>query len=97
MTEVSSRLGVAVFAWVIGLLAGLGSSPAPAQGGDVGCGMTRDLALVNGRIYQMNDTDSTASSVLIKNGRVASLDPNLDSEDDCVDTIDLQGRVVFRA
>ena len=91
MTDEST--GFSVYAPMLGisLLIGLGASTAAAQD----CGATRDLALVNGQIYQMNETDSTASSVLIKNGRIASVDPSLDSDDDCVDTIDLQGRVVI--
>ena len=67
----------------VGLLTGFGASTVTAQD----CGVTRDLALVNGQIYQMNEADSIASSVLIKNGRVAAIDPTLD-DDACVDTIE---------
>ena len=91
MTDESTGFSVYAPMLGVGLLIGLGASTATAQD----CGATRDLALVNGQIYQMNETDSTASSVLIKNGRIASVDPSLDNDDDCVDTIDLQGRVVI--
>jgi predicted amidohydrolase YtcJ len=74
-----------------GLFAGMSSAPIEAQE----CDITRDLALVNGEIYQMNAANSMASSVLIKNGRVASIDPDLDEDDVCTDIIDLQGRVVI--
>ena len=70
-------------------------APAIAQGVAERCGPTRDLALVNGRIYQMNAADTTATSVLIKNDKVAAIDPELDGDDACIDTIDLQGRVVI--
>ena len=92
MTMSDRSTGIRVFVPMlgVGLLAGLGASTASAQD----CGVTRDLALVNGQIYQMNEADSTASSVLIKNGRVAAINPTLD-DDACVDTIDLQGRVVI--
>ena len=70
-------------------------APARAQDGAESCGPTRDLALVNGRIYQMNAADATATSVLIRNDKVAAIDPELNAEDVCIDTIDLQGRVVI--
>jgi predicted amidohydrolase YtcJ len=50
---------------------------------------------VNGEIYQMNAANSMATSVLIKNDRVATIDPVLDDEDECTDVIDLQGRVAI--
>jgi predicted amidohydrolase YtcJ len=74
-----------------GLIFALSTSAALAQD----CGVTRDLALVNGQIYQMNAANSMATSVLIKNDRVAAINPDLDDGDECVDTIDLQGRVVI--
>ncbi|MEE8248780.1 MAG: amidohydrolase family protein [Gammaproteobacteria bacterium] len=95
MINSSTGISTSVTAIVVGALASLGAEPATAQGDAENCGGQRNLALVNGQIYQMNETDTMASSVLIKNGLVASLDPNLDGEDDCVDTIDLQGRVVI--
>ena len=52
-------------------------APARAQGAAESCGPTRDLALVNGRIYQMNAADATATSVLIRNEKVAAIDPEL--------------------
>ena len=70
-------------------------APARAQGAAESCGPTRDLALVNGRIYQMNAADATATSVLIRNDKVAAIDPELNADDVCIDTIDLQGRVVI--
>ena len=68
MTDESTGFSVYAPMLGIGLLIGLGASTATAQD----CGATRDLALVNGQIYQMNETDSTASSVLIKNGRIVT-------------------------
>jgi predicted amidohydrolase YtcJ len=70
-------------------------APARAQGAAEDCGPRRDLALVNGRIYQMNAADAIATSVLIKNDKVVAIDPELNADDACIDTIDLQGRVVI--
>ena len=80
MNDRSTGLRVFVPMLGVGLLTGFGASTATAQD----CGVTRDLALVNGQIYQMNEADSTASSVLIKNGRVAAMNPTLD-DDACVE------------
>ena len=66
---------------------------AYAQGSDA-CG-TRDLALINGQIHTMDDENSVVSSVLIKGGRVAALDPETDSFDSCTDVIDLDQRTVI--
>ncbi len=81
-------------ALVVGVLASLGAVTASAQGEADNCGSQQNLALVNGQIYQMNEANNIASSVLIKNGYVAAINPALD-DDDCTDTIDLQGRVVI--
>ncbi len=94
MIELPTALRTGISAIVAGLLAGLSVTPAVAQTDVEDCGVSRDLALVNGRIYQMNEIDSMASSVLIKSGRIAAIDPVLDN-DGCTDTIDLQGRVVI--
>ena len=58
------------------------------------CG-DRSLALVNGRIHTMDENNSVISSVLIRGGRFAALDPNVDSLDDCTDVIDLGQRTVI--
>ncbi|MFL2555148.1 MAG: amidohydrolase family protein [Candidatus Rariloculaceae bacterium] len=73
------------------LLTSISVAPVNAQE----CSVPRDLALVNGKIYQMNAANSIASSVLIKNSRIANVDPDLDEDDVCTDIIDLQGRVVI--
>jgi predicted amidohydrolase YtcJ len=78
-------------ALALGLCYGINSTPAAAQN----CGPTRDLALVNGEIYQMNAANTMATSVLIKNDRVAAINPELAPDDACTDVIDLQGRVVI--
>ena len=57
--------------------------------------VTRDLALVNGRIHTMDIQDSVVSSVLIHAGRFAALDPGEGAIDPCTDVVDLQGRTVI--
>ncbi len=94
MIKLSTGSSVSAAALVVGVLASLGAVTASAQGEADNCGSQQNLALVNGQIYQMNEANNIASSVLIKNGYVAAINPALD-DDDCTDTIDLQGRVVI--
>ena len=94
MIKLSTGSSVSAAALVVGVLASLGAVTASAQGDADNCGSQQNLALVNGQIYQMNEANNIASSVLIKNGYVAAINPALD-DDDCTDTIDLQGRVVI--
>ena len=68
---------------------------APAGAQDTAACVTRDLALVNGRVHTMDAQDSIVSSVLIRAGRFAALDPNPASFGDCTDVIDVQGRTVI--
>ena len=76
------------------LLVSLWGTTAIAQDGEV-CSESRNLALVNGRIYTMDEQNSLASSVLIENGRFAALDPTPESFDECTDVIDLGSRTVI--
>ena len=57
--------------------------------------ISRDLALVNGRIYTMDQQNSLARSLLIKAGKVAAVDPEEDLFTVCTDIIDLQQRTVI--
>ena len=68
-------------------------TPTSAQ--EAAACVTRDLAIVNGRVHTMDAQDSIVSSVLIKAGRFAALDPDPSSFDDCTDVIDVQGRTVI--
>ena len=78
---------------ITGCLCLLLATAADAQDTAI-CG-ARALALVNGRIHTMDPRDSVASSVLIRAGRFAALDPGADALDACTDVIDLQGRTVI--
>lgn len=84
-----------VAAWLAMLAGCLCLLPATAPDAQENACATRNLGLVNGRIHTMNPEDSVASSVLIKGGRFAALDPQADAFDACTDVIDLQGRVVI--
>lgn len=75
-------------------LPGLFAVPVAAQDGADHCGPTRDLLLVNGEIHLMDGSGATASSVLIKGDKVAAINPLIEN-DSCVDTIDLDDRVVI--
>ena len=68
---------------------------APASAQDADACVTRDLAIVNGRVHTMDAQDSIVSSVLIKAGRFAALDPDPVAFDECIDVIDVQGRTVI--
>ena len=57
--------------------------------------VARDLALVNGQIHTMGPQDAVASSVLIRAGRFAAVDPGEDAFDACTEIVDLQGRTVI--
>ena len=85
----SGPLAAAVAGW-FGLALG---APAGAQDA-AACG-TRDLALVNGVIHTMDAQDTIVSSVLVKAGRFAALDPDPATFDDCTDVIDARGRTVI--
>jgi predicted amidohydrolase YtcJ len=54
-----------------------------------------DLALINGQIHTMDENNTVASSVLIKAGRFAAIDPDPEFFDDCTDVLDLNQRTVI--
>lgn len=59
------------------------------------CQGQRNVALVNGQIYKMDESNTIVSSVLIKNGVFAALGDDDYAEQDCTDLIDLDGRTVI--
>ena len=69
------------------------AAPAGTQNA-AACG-TRNLALVNGVIHTMDARDTIVSSVLVKAGRFAALDPDPATFDDCTDVVDARGRTVI--
>lgn len=71
------------------------SACAPPSSQAEYCTDQRNLALVNGQIYTMDDSDTVVKSVLIKNGVFAALDDADYAEQDCTDVIDLQGKTVI--
>jgi predicted amidohydrolase YtcJ len=79
----SAMLAVAVSTSAVG---GAGFSPQNVATGD------GDLALVNGRIYTFDDANRVVDSLLIRNGRFASLGRGPENANR---VIDLQGRIVI--
>tara|TARA_Y100000817_G_scaffold314850_1_gene315533 strand:+ start:30203 stop:31834 length:1632 start_codon:yes stop_codon:yes gene_type:complete len=57
--------------------------------------LSKDLALVNGRIYTMDQQNSLAQSLLIKDKKVTAVDPQEESFNACTDIIDLEQRTVI--
>src|SRR5262245_42032814 len=54
-----------------------------------------DLALVNGRFLTMDDKNSGASAVLIRNGRIAEVGRHAQAIGPCAQTINLRGATVI--
>lgn len=59
------------------------------------CPEQRNLALVNGQIYAMDDDNTVHNSVLIRGGFFVALDEQDFAQQDCTDVIDLEGRTVI--
>lgn len=59
------------------------------------CLAQRNLALVNGQIYTMDENNSILSSAFIRNGYFAALGGDDYADQDCTDVIDLKGRTVI--
>ena len=68
------------------------AAPVLAHDRDDDCKDGRSLRLVNGRIHTMDAKDRVVSSVLIRNGRFASVGHGGGGDDDCTKTINLHGR-----
>tara|TARA_B100000029_G_scaffold516804_1_gene634669 strand:+ start:8708 stop:10333 length:1626 start_codon:yes stop_codon:yes gene_type:complete len=56
---------------------------------------SKDLALINAHIYTMDQQNSLAQSVLISDGKVVAINPELESFNECTEIIDLQQRIVI--
>lgn len=69
--------------------------PALPFAAETGACVDTSIALVNGQIHTMDENDSIASSVLIKAGRFAAIDPDDESFDTCTRVIDLDQRTVI--
>lgn len=66
---------------------------APAL--DAGCGDSRDLRLINGRIHTMDKKDSVVSEVTIQDGRFEAVGKAANQKlSPCTKVINLQGRTV---
>ena len=59
------------------------------------CSNDSYIALINGKIYLMDENDSTISSILIQNNKVVALEPNIKEYKNCIQIIDLNNRVVI--
>ena len=81
---------IATFAACLGLML---AAPAGSQETTACAG--RGLALINGSIHTMDAQDSIVSSVLIRGGRFAALDPDPAMFDGCTDVIDARGHTVI--
>lgn len=70
-------------------------TPAFAKDGD-SCAGSRDLRLVNGKIYTLDANNSIISSVTIQNGKIASVGNDGDpSGGPCMQVINLGGRTAI--
>jgi predicted amidohydrolase YtcJ len=79
----------------LALLAGAAiTTPALAHGDDDRCAGARDVRLVNGKIYTLDDRNSIVSSVTIKSGKFTAVGRESRSDDGgpCMRVINLQGR-----
>ena len=77
----------ALAAWLLPLGPSLLAQPDPC--------VRRDLALVNARIYTMDQQHSLATAVLISAGRVAAVNPDIEAFDACTEVIDVQRHTVI--
>src|SRR5262245_38540696 len=70
------------------------AAPALAHGDDDRCAGARDVRLVNGKIYTLDDRNSIVSSLTIKNGRFTAVGGESRSDDGgpCMRVINLNGR-----
>jgi predicted amidohydrolase YtcJ len=69
--------------------------PAPERGGPPSGTPGGDLALVGGKILTQDDRNSTATDVVIRNGRIAEVGRGLRLRGSRVKVIDLKGRTVI--
>jgi predicted amidohydrolase YtcJ len=72
-----------------------GQTAAPASGGPDSGTPGGDLALVGGKILTQDERNSTATDVLIRNGRIAEVGRGLRLRGSRVKVIDLKGRTVI--
>ena len=86
-------LGVAAGAAIV-VGTGPGAAPLAAQGGGAPALTDTTLALVNGRIHTMNATNTVATSVTIRNGRIVSVNAAPPAAGPGTRIIDLRGRTV---
>ena len=80
---------------VVAYLASCGGQPQQAAEVAEYCIGQRNLALVNGSIYTMDENNRVVDSVFIKNGYFAHLGGSDYAGQDCTDQIDLQGATVI--
>jgi len=59
------------------------------------CPGTPDLILTNGTILTMDDNNTTVSAVRIQGNTIIAVGNDLDTEGDCVEVINLEGRTVI--
>ena len=84
-----TRNSIAIFVFLTGLC------PALLFASETDACVDTSLALVNGQIHTMDESNSVASSVLIRAGRFVAINPDNASLDECTTVIDLDQRTVI--
>jgi predicted amidohydrolase YtcJ len=83
------KYGACVFTFLVGLI------PVSLPAAETDTCIGADLALVNGRFHTMDDSNTVASSVLIRNDRFAAIDPDAAAFDECTVIVDVEQRTVI--
>src|SRR5262245_16381747 len=73
----------------------LGNPPGPTGKGSSACDGSQELALINGKFLTLDDKDSVASAVAIRDGRIAEIGRTAHTIGSCTHTIDLRGATVI--
>ena len=73
----------------------LGNAPGPMGKGSSVCDGSQDLALINGKFLTLDDKNTVASAVAIRNGRIAEIGRHAQAIGPCAQTINLRGATVI--
>ena len=73
----------------------LGNAPRSFRKEPSACDGSQDLALINGKFLTMDDKNSVASAVAIRNGRIAEIGRHAQAIGPCAQTINLRGATVI--